>query len=487
MKDLKHKVVRGSIAKIISQIAYLALRLGSLVILARLLDPKDFGLVAMVTGFTGIFSIIKDAGLSMATVQRDTLSHEQMSTLFWINAMLGLALAFLIIAIAPLIVAFYSEPRLFWVAMALAADFFFIGITAQHSALLQRQMRFGAISVIEFFTQFTGSAVAIFLAAYGYGYWALVAQVVTLPVISTIGTWAVARWIPGMPRRKIGIRSMLLFGGTITLNNFIVYIAFNFEKILMGRFWGAEALGMYGKAFQLINLPFDTLNSAIHGVAFSALSRIQDDPNRQNRFFLKGYSLLLTLTFPIIIACAVFAEDIILVVLGTKWEDAVPIFRFLTPTVMVYSMTFPFGWFLTSTGRQGRSLKMGFAIAPLVIVAVIIGIPHGPVGVAMSYSTAMTIWLIPCIIWTIHGTGIYLKDILLTLSLPLISSIVAAMPAFGIHYYYCQLLTPFLRLTLVGSVMVLFYIWMLLYVMKQKTLYLDILQGLKRRPADADS
>jgi O-antigen/teichoic acid export membrane protein len=505
MKDLKDRVVRGGLAKICAQAANLALRLGSIMVLARLLDPKDFGLVAMVTAITGVFSLFKDAGLSMATVQRSTITDEQMSTLFWINMLVGVVLAFLLIAIAPVVAAFYHEPRLLWVTMALAADFFFTGATAQHSALLYRQMRFGTQSVIDITSQLVSITVAITMAIGGWGYWALVGQAVTLPAANAIFTWAVVRWIPGMPHRKVGVRSMVLFGGTATLNSLVVYIAYNFEKILLGRFWGADALGIYGRSYQLISIPTENLNSALFGVAFSALSRIQDDPNRQKRYFLKGYSLILAFTIPITIACAVFADDIIFVILGPKWKAAVPIFIFLAPTILIFALINPFAWLLFSTGRVVRSLKIAFVIAPLVIVAYIIGLPYGPSGVALAYSTAMTLWVIPHIAWCIHGTGISGRDILQTVSRPFVSGIVAAAMAYGVQFYFDefisgimvaalalgmhfnfdQSLSPFLRLALGGGVMLFIYLLMLLYVMGQKTIYQDLFRGSRKRsPVD---
>ena len=120
---------------------------------------------------------------------------------------------------------------------------------------------------------------------------------------------------------------MLRFGGTITLNNLVVYIAYNFDKLLLGRVWGADALGLYGRAYQLIDVPTTNLHSAVGGVAFSALSRLQDDPVRLRSYFLKGYSLVISMTVPISLFGALFADDIVLVVLGPKWTDAAAIFR----------------------------------------------------------------------------------------------------------------------------------------------------------------
>ncbi|MDE3178653.1 MAG: oligosaccharide flippase family protein, partial [Acidobacteriota bacterium] len=149
MEDLKSRTVRGGFAKVCSQGANLTLRLGSLMILARLLDPKDFGLVGMVTAVTGVFHIFKDFGLSTATVQRVTVTAEQISTLFWINVLVGAILGILSVAVAPTIAAFYHDPRLLAVTAILGLGFLFDAAGVQHSAILQRQMRFTALAAIE--------------------------------------------------------------------------------------------------------------------------------------------------------------------------------------------------------------------------------------------------------------------------------------------------------------------------------------------------
>ena len=179
---------------------------------------------------------------------------------------------------------------------------------------------------------------------------------------------------------------MMRFGGTITLNGIVAYIAYNAEKVLIGRFWGADAIGLYGRAYQIVNIPTDNLNSAIGEVAFSALSRLQDDAQRFRSYFLKGYTLVMTLTIPITVICTVFAKDVILVVLGPKWLEAVPIFRLLGPTILVFALINPLGWLLWSLGLVARSLKIALVFAPIIILGYIIGLPYGPKGVAFAYS-----------------------------------------------------------------------------------------------------
>ena len=389
MKDLKEKTIRGGLVRLIAQGANFFLRLGSLVVLARLLGPKDFGLVGMVTAFTGVLTLFRDFGLSAAAIQRTNVTDEQISTLFWINIFVGVLLGLLAIAGAPAIAAFYHEPRLLGVTAVLALGFLFNAAGVQHSVLLQRQMRFTALAIVNTVGLLVGTAVAILGAKAGYGYWALVAMTVTVPLISTVGFWLATAWVPGMPRRRAGIRSMMRFGSTVTLNGLVAYVASNFEKVLLGRFWGVDVLGLYGRAYQLINIPTDNLNSAAGEVAFSALSRLQDDPCRLKSYFLKGYSVILALTLPITLACALFADDMIRVLLGPKWAAAAPIFRLLAPTILVFAIINPLFWLLSSLGLVGRSLKMGLVIAPLMIASYVIALPYGPQGVAFAYSAVM--------------------------------------------------------------------------------------------------
>jgi len=449
-------------------------------VLARLLGPKEFGLVGMVTAFTGVLNLFRDFGLSSAAVQRTSVTEEQISTLFWINMLAGALLGLLAVAMAPVIAAFYHEPRLFSVSVVLAAGFLFNAAGVQHSALLQRQMRFTALAVIGVVSLIVGTAIAIGGAKAGYGYWALVAMTVTSPLVCTIGCWLATGWVPGMPQRRAGVRSMMRFGGTLTLNGLVAYVAYNAEKVMIGRFWGADAIGIYGRAYQLVNIPTDNLNSAVGEVAFSALSRLQDDPSRMKSYFLKGYSLVLAMTLPMTIACVVFADDVVFVLLGPKWKDAVAIFRLLAPTILIFALINPLGWLLFSLGLVRRSLKIALVVAPTIIAAYVLGLPYGPKGVAFAYSAVMALWVIPFIAWCVRGTVVSFRDIVLAVTPPLASGILAGGLAFGVRLACGQSLSPLPRLVLESSVLLVTFLGMLLFVAGQKTFYLDLLRGLKR-------
>ena len=481
MKDLKHKTIRGGLARLTSQIINFVLRVVSLMILARLLGITDFGLVNMVTAFTGVLNMFRDFGLSSAAVQRTDVTEAQSSTLFWINLLVGAVLGIIAVAMAPAVVAFYHEPRLFKVTIVLAAGFLFNAAGVQHSALLQRQMRFTALAIINTIALLIGTAIAIGGAKMGFGYWALVAMTVITPLITTIGLWMTSGWIPGMPRRKSGIRSMMRFGGTLTLNGFVMYVAQNFDKSLVGRYLGAEVLGIYGRAYQLINIPTDNLNSAAGEVAFAALSRVKDDPVSLRNYFLKGYSLVLAMTLPITLACAFFAEDVVHVLLGAKWMAAAPIFRYLAPTILAFAVLNPLGWLLSSLGLVGRGLKIALILSPTMIIGYVLGLRFGVSGVAIAYSATMMACVLPLIAWAVRGTSISLGDIFKTVSQPLISSIVGAVVAMGVHMAFAHSLKPLVMLVLESSVLLLVFLGMLFYVMGQKTFYMNLLRGFSKR------
>lgn len=483
MQDLREKAIRGGFAKVCAQAANFVLRLGSVMILARLLTPRDFGLVGMVTALTGVLGLFRDFGLSSAAIQRANVTEEQKSTLFWINMIVGGILAVVTWLMAPAISAFYHEPRLLGVTAALAVGFVFNAAGVQHGALLQRQMRFTTVAVIDTLAQALSIAVGIGMALLGYGPWSLVGMTLTAPLVTSSGGWIATRWVPGITRTWDGIRSMMRFGGTITLNSVVVYIGYNLEKVLLGRYWGADVVGIYGRAYQLTSIPTDNLNSSIGGVAFSALSRVQDDPQRLKSYFLKGYSLVLALTLPVTIVCTLFANDAILVLLGQKWREAIPVFRLLAPTILIFAMINPFSWLLFSMGLVGRSLKIALVIAPLVITATIIGLPYGPKGVAFAYSTAMTLWVVPHIVWCVHGTMVSVKDVFRAVSRPMISGVVAALLTFLLQLIYGAMLPPLVRLLAGVACFGCLYLGMLMYAMGQKMFYVELVRSLKgRRP-----
>jgi O-antigen/teichoic acid export membrane protein len=479
--ELKRKSVRAGFVVVAAQGAKVLLQTGTLVLLARLLSPEDFGLTGMAATLTGFLGLFRDAGLSAATVQRREVTHEQISTLFWINLTVGASLAACTVLLAPAVVRFYGDPRLYWITIVAGTAFLFNGLIAQHGALIAREMRFATQARIDLTAFAASSAAGVVMAFLGWRYWSLVGMGVVSSIVTAAGVLLAVPWAPGPPRRGVGVRSMLRFGGLATCNSFLVFLSWNSDNILLGRYWGAHALGLYGRAYQLATLPVEQLTSTLSGVAISGLSAVQDDADRLSRSFLRGYSLLVSATIPIAIACPLFADEIIHVLLGDKWMGVVPIFRLLAPTSLVFALANPLSWLVTATGRIGRAVTLTAATTPVVIVGILLGLSHGPTGVAMGYSAAMVLILGPITAWSKHGTGIAWSDLWNVTRKPLLAGLLAGVIGFGAKVAFGAALPPILVLAL-GVGLVLSVYACALVAMGQKKMYLDLLADLFRRP-----
>jgi O-antigen/teichoic acid export membrane protein len=478
MEGLKGRTIRGGFARICAQFVTLFLRVGSLAILARLLKPTDFGVVGMVTAFTGVLTWFRDFGLSSAAIQQHTISEEQLSTLFWINVLFGVLLSLVTVAMARAIASLYGQPLLFNVTIVLATGFLFNAAGVQHSARLQREMRFTTLAVVNVLSLMIGFVIAIVGAILGYGYWALVAMSVVSPFAATLGFWLTTSWVPGRPHRHIGIPSMMHFGGTLTLSGLLSYMAFNADKVMIGWFWGADVLGSYGRGYQLITIPMDNINSPIGEVAFSALSRLQGDDVKLRAYFLKGFSLILNLTLPSMMICSLFADDLVVVFLGRGWEDTVKIVRLLAPTIAIFAITNPLGWLLFSMRRANQTLVISLVLLPSMVAGFAVGLPYGPGGVAFAYSAVMIFWAIPVIFWCVRGTVISFRDIILAASRPLVSGILAGGVAFGGRVICFQAISPFPRLVFESSILLAVFFGFLLLFREERLLYVNILREL---------
>lgn len=485
-EEFKRISVRGGAATLFGQGFGTALQIGMTIVLARLLSPADYGLQGMVLSLTNLLSLFKDAGLSAAAVQQKDLSHEQASTLFWINLGVGAILTILTAAVAPILVVFYKEPRLLWVTIASSSIFLFNSVAFQHHALLDRSMLFATSARIGVVSSAISSALAVIMAALGCGYWALIAQNICLPIVDAAGVWMVLRWLPGRPRWASGICSMLRFGGTVSLNSLVVYFAYNTEKILLGRFWGAGALGIYGRAYQLANLPVQTLLSSVGTVAFPVLSRMQGDAQRLRRSYLQFHSAVVTMTIPAVLSCVVFADEIVRVVLGPKWAGVAAVLRLLAPTALVFAVVNPLSWLLRATGQVARSLKIALFLAPVVILGIVAGLRHGPPGVAMGYSGAMLLLAAPLVAWAKHLTVVSTADYFDCIKRPIGAGAIAWSAGWLFAAAFRHALTP-IELLISGLLLSSsLYAAVLLFVMGQKDMYVDLFRQLVRRNRPAE-
>jgi PST family polysaccharide transporter len=399
------RTVRGGVVTIASHGLKFVLSIGATAVLARLLSPQDYGLIGMVAVFTGFVALFKDLGLSLATVQRAEISYEQISTLFWVNVSLSAAITAVMIALAPLIGWFYSEPRLVLVTIATATGFIFGGLAVQHEALLKRQMRFYALSVIAFLSMMIGYAVGILCAWRGAGYWSLVFSQLALLASNMLGVWLVCRWRPGRPQRNSGVRSMLSFGGNVTGYAVVNYISKNCDNLIVGRIFGPQPLGLYSKAVQLLALPTDQINEPLATVSIPALSRLADSPERYRQAYLRIMEKLIMLTMPAVTLMLATSDWLVRIVLGSQWDYTARIFIFMGVAGLFQPVASTGGWLLVSQGRVRDMLRWSLINAPISIVSIVAGLPWGVVGVAASWSLGRVLLANPLLFWFVGRSG----------------------------------------------------------------------------------
>jgi O-antigen/teichoic acid export membrane protein len=408
--DLARQSVRGGAATMGGQVAKFVLSTGSNIALARLLSPRDFGLVAMAVVVTMFGGLIKDLGLSLATIQREKITHQQVSTLFWINVVVSVALGVVVIAASGLIAGFYDEPEVRGITIALSSTFIFGGLTAQHNALLQRQMRFSRMAAIEVIAMVLGTAVAISAALSGAGYWSIVLWGVVSTFVTMALSWLSSRWRPGRPGSLASVRSMLVEGANFTGFNILSYLGREADNLLIGWRWGADPLGLYTRAYALLMLPLNQINSPMTGVALPVLSRLQDDDEEYRRYYLRALNLVNHLSLPFLALLMALSEPAIVAVLGSQWRGAAPIFSVLAIAALGQPSLFTMAWVTLSRGQAEKQWRWALASVPVVILSFVIGLPWGPIGVAWAYAIAMCALTAPGLAYAFKGTPIALRD-----------------------------------------------------------------------------
>lgn len=426
--NLKQRSVRGGFITIVAQGLKFGLNLSSNILLARLLTPADYGLVGMVTAITGFVALFKDLGLSMATVQRDEINHRQVSTLFWINIGLSVVATGIALAIAPVLSWFYHEPRLVWITVALSSGFLISGLGVQHSALLNRQMQYSVLVVNDVLAQFIGIVVAIVAAYYGSGYWALIIFPLVSALVSTVGFWIACRWRPGRPIWRSDVLSMLTFGSNLTAFSTVNYFSRNLDNVLIGRYWGADQLGVYSKAYQLLLLPLNQINAPIANVAIPTLSRLLDTPERYRQVYLRILEKVLLLTMPLIVFMAATADWLVQILLGSQWSEVSELFLLLAIAGLFQPVANSTGWLFISQGRTNQMFQWGIVGSSVAVISFLIGLPWGATGVATSYSVIWILVCMPLLFWFVGRKGpVKARHLYLTLMPIVLASLCSAL------------------------------------------------------------
>jgi O-antigen/teichoic acid export membrane protein len=364
-----------------------------MVILARLLSPSDFGVVAMAWLVIGFAAIFQDLGTKAVVIQRRELSSALLDSIFWLNAGFGLAIAILIALIAPVVAVALREPRLTAVLWLLALAFPIGGLGLVQQGLLERASSFRSVALIECCAAFAGLATGVLAAVAGWGVYSLVTQAVVAWIVVTAGLWAASAWRPAWRCSLALIREIAGFSGNLVGFGVVNYFGRNIDTVLIGRFLGATDLGYYHLAYRLMIWPLQNISWVAARAFFPALSRLQDDKQRLRQAYVRAAAAVFLITAPLSLGLFILREPFVLAVMGERWLIVADVLFWLAPVSMVQSVGTTAHWLYLSTGRTDVLLKFAVLNVVAVTCAIVVGLQWGVEGVAAAYcATALVLF-----------------------------------------------------------------------------------------------
>jgi len=412
-KDLGDRAVRGGIVAIIAQPTRILIQFVATAILARLLVPEDFGLVAMamvVISFIGLFS---DVALSYATVQRFQIDQDTVSGLFFITLGIGCFLVPLVCGLAPLAAWFFNDPRITSLIIALSLTFPLTALGSQHTALLLRSMRWMTLQSAGILGHAAGALAGVLVAwKTDLGYWSLVVTTLVANVVTLSSLWATCPWRPSPVNDWSGPRSALHLGAYLTGFGALDFFHRQLDNIIVGSHFGASELGYYSRSYQLMLLPLNLFSGPLSSAIAPSLSRLQNEPQRWRQAFLDALGLVMFLGAGAAACLIAVSGPLIMTVYGPGWEKSVTIFQWLATSLFAGVPMNATGWIYVSLGRTRQMFIWGLMFVPVIGVGFLVAIPYGPVGMAAAYTLVMNLSLIPCFAFATRGTPVSLPDTL---------------------------------------------------------------------------
>ena len=368
----------------IAQASRAMMELCGTLVLARLLAPEAFGLVGMVISFVVFARLFQDAGLSAATIQRQTLDDRQISTLFWLNLAASVVIAGVFASLAPVIAWFFDEPKLVAITLIAALAFPLQGASIQHVALLKRHLRFERLAWLETGATAAGWSLAIIAAFSGWDYWSLLVRLLVDASIVLLLSLLLGNFRPRFEFSWKAAAPLVHFAKYVTGFNLVNTLARNLDDILIGRVWGAHDLGLYQRAYQLLMLPLSNVNAPIGKIAVPTLSRQLEDENRYKKTFRSLLRTVLLMTLPLGGYLSAVSEPLVVLCLGEPWRGAADIFPALSLLLLTQPLANATGWLFISQGRSKDMLHWGLVGAGLSVLSFVAGLPYGAVGVAWA-------------------------------------------------------------------------------------------------------
>ena len=385
---LKAKALTGINWSVLSQVGRQALSFIIGVVLARLLSPREFGLLAMVTVISGFALSFMELGFGAALVQRQDAREEHLSSVFWVNVISGLVMTLLFAAAAPLVARFYGEPLLLPLTLLLATNFVIYAFSIVQRVLMVKALDFRALAVVEVGSVAVAGAVAVAMAVAGLGVWSLAANYLLATVVATALFWGLGRWRPERAFEWGAVKDLLGFSSHYLGTKTLSYWTRNADNLLIGRFIGSSALGLYSKAYAVLMLPLLNVSRTVERVMFPSLSTIQDDRPRVKRVFLRMARAVALVTFPVFTGMAVVAEPFVLGVFGAQWAGMIPLVQVLCVLGVAQSVIRLDGNLYLSQGRADLQFRVNLFVQGVIIAGIVAGLRWGVMGVAVGLTVA---------------------------------------------------------------------------------------------------
>ena len=478
-QDHGRKSLRGGLVSVFARAVNALVQVGSVVFLARLLTPEDYGIVTMVTSITGFAPILVDLGTRDAVAQRDKITPGEVSALFWISIAVGSSFALLVALSGPLISKFYGEPRLTMIALVSSLTVIASALTCQHQGLLRRAMMFRKVAMVEVGANVLGAGTAITMAFSGLGYWALVVRPLVTGLFTAVGVWCYCRWLPPRPTLTAGVKEMLRFGVNLTGFSIADFVGRCADSVAIGRVAGPQRLGYYRKALLVYENLLD-LTISLHGVAAVSLSKLRDNVGELRRLWAKGLSTLSFYAMPAFGGVAVTSQDLIHLVLGERWHNAGVLLSVLALRGIPHVVERTLGWLHVAAGRSDRWMRWGLLEAGLQLIALFCGLPFGAMGVATAYVITMFVIFVPSIAFAGQPLGIGARDVLRVIWPPLIGTLVAVGVGFLLQFTVLAEMQRLPRLIVVGLAFVVVYAALVPGIFKLRT-PLTVVLALRKR------
>jgi PST family polysaccharide transporter len=421
--------VRNGVTFVAARGVNIFVQLGSTILLARLLSPHDFGLVAMVSALVGFAPMLIDLGTTEASTQKAHITRADISALFWLNIAISGILTVLLAGGSGLIAHAFGEPSLSGIAVVSSLSFIMAALSTQHYALMRRAMQFRRIAMIDISANVVGSIVSVAMALSDLGYWSLVAKPIVTAGLAAVGVWLSCPWVPGRPQLTPDVKELVGFGMGVTGFTMTDYLARSADRIALGYFYGAGPLGYFQNAFLIYSNLLSIITDPLHNIAVSGLSKLRGNVDELKRSWTAALSSLSFFSAPAFAVLAVTGQDFVVILLGEKWAPAGPLLCIFAVRGIAHSVERSMGWMHVATGRSDRWMRWGFFSAVCQLVALMAGLPFGPVGVATSYTIAMFGLFVPALVYSGRPIGIAGKDVLRAVGPQTIAGLVAV--AFG--------------------------------------------------------